>query len=189
MFSRREITDLFVSWITLSVAFAWDIHFQSFLAHLPLYLIVVGTAFILHELGHKFSAIRLGYYAEYRAWLWGLVLAVFLAATSPFVFAAPGAVYILGAPNRRDNGIISLAGPLVNLSIALICLAVLWAGVPTGLAYLVYAVGYVNTFLGMFNMIPVYPLDGSKVLSWDSRVFFAAVLAFIGVYAAYTMIA
>ncbi|NPA76177.1 MAG: site-2 protease family protein [Candidatus Diapherotrites archaeon] len=188
MFSSREIQDLLISWITLSVAFAWDIHFQSFLEHLPLYLLVVGTAFILHELGHKFSAIRLGYYAEYRAWMWGLVLAVLLAATSPFVFAAPGAVYILGQPNRRDNGIISLAGPLVNFTIAAVSFTLLLLGLPAAVANVVYAVGYVNTFLGMFNMIPIYPLDGSKVIVWDKGVYFATVLAFLGLYALYAFV-
>ncbi len=188
MLSKRELQDLFISWITLSVAFAWDLHFQAFLLRLPLYLVVVATAFIFHELGHKYSAIRLGYYAEYRAWTWGLVLAILLAATSPFVFAAPGAVYILGSPNRRDNGIISLAGPLVNLIIAVLCFALLFFQVLPQFALWIYAVGYVNTFLGLFNMLPVYPLDGSKVFAWDKGAYFATVLAFLAAYALYAAI-
>jgi Zn-dependent protease len=185
MLSSREVQDILISWITLSIAFAWDIYMNphTFFSRLPLYLVVVGTAFVLHELGHKFTAIRLGYYAEYRAWIWGLVLALLLAMTSPFVFAAPGAVYILGAPNRRDNGIISLAGPLTNLIVAVLSIMFLFLfPMNSAVATYAYAVAYVNTFLGLFNMLPIYPLDGSKVIVWSKSAYFSTVIALFAVY-------
>jgi Zn-dependent protease len=39
-----------------------------------------------------------------------------------FVFAAPGAVHIKGYINKMQNGIFSLAGPLMNLILALVFL-------------------------------------------------------------------
>ncbi len=177
MLSARELRDLFVSWITLSVAFAWNLHPQTFLSILPAYALALLTAFIFHELGHKFVAIHLGYHAEYRAWTYGLLFALTVAIVTngAFVFAAPGAVYVFGAPNRRDDGIISLAGPLMNLIMALITLFII--PVFPHYASLLYFVFRVNAFLGFFNMIPIYPLDGSKILAWSSSVWLAMILA------------
>ncbi len=183
MLTAREIRDLLASWITISAAFAIATSNEP-LSVFPLYLIVVGTAFVLHELGHKFAAIHLGYYAEYRLWTAGLALAVFLAALTRYVFAAPGAVYVLGYPNRRDNGIISFAGPLVNFIVALLALLAIVIFSPGyTLTTILYAIFHVNAFIGFFNMLPFYPLDGSKVLVWSPTAYVSltvplAVLAF-----------
>ncbi|MDN5358818.1 MAG: hypothetical protein PWP76_661 [Candidatus Diapherotrites archaeon] len=174
MLSSREAVDLLASWLTISAAFSIVVEPSNPLAVFPLYLIVVGTAFVLHELGHKFAAIRLGYYAEYRLWTAGLVLALFMAIFTGFVFAAPGAVYVLGYPNRRENGIISLAGPLVNFIVAVTALLIRYLLSPAPLINTVlYAVFTVNAFIGFFNMLPFYPLDGSKVLAWSPTAYFS----------------
>ena len=131
-------------------------------------LITVGLAFVLHELAHKYVAVQYGARAEYRAWTWGLFLALGLAFLSNgnFIFAAPGAVYIFGkAVSREENGRIALAGAAMNLSLAIAFLA-LGLLVPDlqGIA----AVGvWVNAFLGAFNLLPFGPLDGSKVFAWN----------------------
>ncbi len=180
----REVVDLLASWLTISAAFAIVSAPADPLSVFPLYLIVVGAAFVLHELGHKYAAISLGYHAEYRLWTAGLVLALLLAVTTGYVFAAPGAVYVLGYPNRRDNGIISAAGPTVNLLVSLTSLLALLLFHPFGfLRAVLEGLFYVNAFIGFFNMLPVYPLDGSKVLAWSPTAYFAlllplAVLAF-----------
>jgi len=177
MLSSREIVDLIASWITISVAFSLVVSPSNPLSVLPLYLVVVGTAFVLHELGHKYAAIRLGYHAEYRLWTAGLAFALLLAFTTGFVFAAPGAVYVLGMPGRRDNGIISIAGPLVNFVVAtaaLLAMILLRPGY--FLLKLLYAVFHVNAFIGFFNMLPVPPLDGSKVISWSTAAYTALFL-------------
>ena len=173
MLSSREVRDLVASWLTISAAFAIATSSDP-LSVFPLYLIVVGTAFVFHELGHKFAAIHLGYHAEYRLWTAGLALAVFLAIFTGFVFAAPGAVYVLGFPNRRDNGIISFAGPLVNFIVALLSLITIILFSPGyALTTILYAIFQVNAFIGFFNMLPFYPLDGSKVLAWSPTAYFS----------------
>ncbi len=183
MLSSREIIDLVASWITISAAFS-IVASSDPLSVFPLYLIVVGTSFVLHELGHKFMAIHLGYHAEYRLWTAGLALALFLAIFKGFIFAAPGAVYVLGSPNRRDNGLISLAGPLVNFVVAVFSLlAIIFLSPGHATAKILFAIFHVNAFIGFFNMLPFYPLDGSKVLAWSPTVYAAlvvplAVLAF-----------
>ena len=62
----------------------------------------VGTGFLLHELAHKYTAIRHGYQAEFKANMNGLF---FTLITSVFgvILAAPGAVMISGRPYNPDN--------------------------------------------------------------------------------------
>jgi len=184
MLSSREVVDLVASWITISAAFSIVVSSDP-LSVFPLYLVVVGTAFVLHELGHKFMAIHLGYHAEYRLWTAGLVLALFLAVFTGFIFAAPGAVYVLGFPNRRENGLISLAGPLVNFIVAVLSLLAIFLLSPGHAATeILYTIFHVNAFIGFFNMLPLYPLDGSKVFAWSPAVYAALVvpLAFLAFF-------
>jgi Zn-dependent protease len=103
------------------------------------------------------------------------MLALALISGGRFLFAAPGAVYIYSYYlSRRENGIISLAGPLTNLAIALIFLflsvAVGLRGTPRAeilAASLLYFGTYVNAYLAFFNLLPIPPLDGSKVIAWN----------------------
>ncbi len=144
-----------------------------------MYLIIVGTAFVLHELSHKLVANALGYPAEYRMWTSGLLFALFLAIVTNgrFIFAAPGAVYIFGRPNRRDDGIIAAAGPLTNLIIAYIFLYLAL----TYQSEVFLAISTVNAFIGFFNLMPFFPLDGSKVLPWNPLVYFTLIAFYIPV--------
>ncbi|MDO8627199.1 MAG: site-2 protease family protein [Candidatus Diapherotrites archaeon] len=187
-FSKKEISDLIVSWLTITVSFAWAISGGVFnLAHfgsvLPVIAIAVGTGFILHELAHKFVAIKFGAVAEYRAWAVGLVIALF-GALIGVVFAAPGAVYIFGPHIRkRENGLISLAGPMTNVFIA-VFFFLLTIVVPTEIVLFVSLPAIsINLFLALFNMLPIPPLDGSKVFIWNpiiwGIVFVPLVLAFL----------
>ncbi|MDI6855821.1 MAG: site-2 protease family protein, partial [Candidatus Thermoplasmatota archaeon] len=86
----------------------------------PIALLAVATGFLLHELMHKLVAQKYGCWAEYRAFPFGLVLALLMSAAG-FVFAAPGAVYIMGSITKKENGKISLAGPLINIVIGAVC--------------------------------------------------------------------
>ncbi|MFH1240586.1 MAG: site-2 protease family protein [Candidatus Diapherotrites archaeon] len=44
---------------------------------------------------------------------------------------------------------------------------------------------YINMFLGLFNMIPFPPLDGSKIFRWNPIIWAAVFLPFIGAFLFY----
>ncbi|MFH1235182.1 MAG: site-2 protease family protein [Candidatus Diapherotrites archaeon] len=185
--SEKERNDLLISWFTISIAFAFVLgpgllNAVDFLYFLPISFVAVGTAFIFHELAHRQVARHFGCYAEFRAWTWGLVLAIALPLLTfgRFMFAAPGAVYIYGEHiTRRQNGLISIAGPATNIVIGLVFLAVwfyarLSMDLDPYIVELFITVAQINFFLAFFNLIPVPPLDGSKVIAWNAAVWAAA---------------
>lgn len=65
---------------------------------------------------------------------------------------------------------VSLAGPLANFVLALSALFLLYIPVKAGLAWLPYfrfmeTLAVFNVLLGVFNLVPIPPLDGSKILA------------------------
>lgn len=186
-FSRVEIKHILIGVAALTLAFTIYLNSTlesslgvSYLTALPLTLgvsaFVVLAGFLLHELGHKFVAQRYGAWAEFRAYPLGLVLAVMMSFLG-VLFAAPGAVYISGRVTKKQNGLISLAGPMVNLAIGATFLAA-WLVFPLGTVGLIlYLVAFMSLFLGGFNLIPIPPLDGYKVAIWSIPVYAAMVAA------------
>lgn len=198
--SGREISALLTALLVLGVSFSFQFfRFVSpveFLEIFLLTLVVVGTGFLGHELAHKFAAERYGCWAEFKLWVYGAVMALLFTAVSQgqFVFAAPGAVYIVSRSgflgegiDRKANGVISIIGPLANVVVAAIfglaLLGVGTAGVqdivigPTGPSSYPFRFLYggfvLNIWLGAFNMLPIFILDGQKVYSWDRRIWAA----------------
>ncbi len=191
--NQRELRDIIISMLVIAIAFAWPgfplppliwvaISFAAV-------IIAVGTGFVLHELAHKYAAIHYGSHAEYFAWPYGLGLALLLSfvTNGGFVFAAPGAVYIFGENlGRKENGIISAAGPLTNIIIAVLFLLISVLVMPVApLIGAIASIGMrVNLFLAAFNLLPFGPLDGTKVISWNPIVWGilfvpSAVIAFL----------
>ena len=146
------------------------------------YIFSIGLGFILHEFGHKLVAQHYGFISEFRADFTMLIFMFFFAMFSGFIFLAPGAVMILGRVSRRQNGIISVAGPLVNLVLALIFIIFSILFPSNGFLGYIFSIGiYVNAFLGLFNMLPFWVLDGKKVLAWNKQVYFLVVIALGGI--------
>jgi Zn-dependent protease len=144
-------------------------------------------------MAHKFTAIRYGFWAEFRKDNIMLVVAVALAALAGVVFAAPGATVIYNNPadgrviSREQNGKISAAGPVVNLVLCVpfAALLIVSGGASTFTGNILFMIGMVglqvNAMIAAFNMLPVSVLDGRKVLAWNKPVFVILIVAAFGV--------
>lgn len=78
---------------------------------------------------------------------------------------APFDPYNLRDP-RRDTALIALAGPVSNIILAII-VSLIWRSLPIPhfLVSILYFLIRINISLALFNLIPIPPLDGSKVLA------------------------
>ncbi len=194
----------------LAISFAFSLVFagidglfrypKEFFVFVALSLVTIGSGFILHEMSHKLAAVYYGAQAEFRMWTQGIVFMIFTSLMG-VLFAAPGAVYIYSRSiTRKQNGFISLAGPVMNLAVmtAFIALSVYtpitqyysflhgfhFFGIRDGMVY-VWEFGVaINLILALFNMIPAFPLDGSKVLAWNPLIWvgFTGFLLFLSAF-------
>ena len=190
-FSGREIRDLLAAWLALGVAFtlfldpalvqdllAGSVDVAGVGAVFGVALLTVGVGFLLHELAHKVVAVRFGQVAAFRA-DYGMLFLAIMAGFAGFLFAAPGAVVHRGRITDRENGLISVAGPVTNLGLAALFLALAMGG--PGILEVIGSQGLaINLLLAGFNMIPFGPLDGRKVLSWSLPVYLLVAVPSIG---------
>ena len=187
--SNTEIIHILISWLVVSYAFAillmWfklgrrpatEELFNGIFNPFVISLSTVGLSFIVHEMSHKIVAQRYGSWAEFRMSPIMLVLMLVLVYAFGFLFAAPGAVMIYGGNvGKRENGRISLAGPLSNLILGLLFFALLSE---KGLLYEIARYGVIiNISLALFNMIPFSIFDGKKIWDWNKLVYLAVVIA------------
>jgi Zn-dependent protease len=185
-FSKTEIRELAIAWAVLGLCFSIDrfsVDVKAFLIYLGISLIGIGTGFIVHEISHKLVAQRYGHWAEFRMWRQGLIIAVAFALITwrltgnAVFFAAPGAVHILGYVHKREEGIISLSGPLSNIVMSGLFFGVKWLSGFTGiLAQVSLTAIHINLFLASFNLLPFGPLDGRAIMSWSMKVWILMVL-------------
>lgn len=187
--SLREVSDIAKAWLAISLAFAvllnrglsWDAGFALALA---ISAFTVGTGFLLHELAHKLLAQKYGCRAEFRSFDAMLVLA-FAMSFLGFIFAAPGAVFITGRVNRKRNALISAAGPATNLLLAALFLAALLS-FPGNL---LFQYGFrINSWLALFNLIPLLNMDGAKVLAGNKVLYAFLAAASFGLMAVQSVV-
>jgi Zn-dependent protease len=154
-------------------------------------LIILVYSAILHEIAHGFVAERLG---DPTARLMGRLtlnpkshIDPFMSILLPLLLILSGSPVIFGAAKpvpvdpfnfrepKKDMAIVSLAGPGTNILIAIIFALIcrfLFPGLPLEVirssGFVGFTLGtivYINLLLAIFNLIPIPPLDGSKIFA------------------------
>ncbi|MFH1722505.1 MAG: hypothetical protein ABH950_07885 [Candidatus Altiarchaeota archaeon] len=182
--SNIELRDLTKAWLVISTAFTilmlggatTDVSLVFFVFFST--LLTAGAGFISHELAHKFTAQSYGCFSEFRADNQMLTVAL-LSSFLGFLFAAPGAVVTYNPVTRKENGLISVSGPVANIVLAFFFLVLSYSPVTlfSGVAFFGFKI---NSWLALFNLIPIGGLDGAKVWQWNKIVhvslFFVALI-------------
>jgi Zn-dependent protease len=198
-FSKIEVRDILISMVVLAAAFTilyrsgsildyFAYHFGEDMKYVGLFAMCFGLvifSFLLHELGHKFTAQRAGLYSEYRMYPIGLFIRL-LTSLIGFLFAMPGAVNIAGQMDQKTYAKISLAGPVVNIILAAVGIVGALALDGKSLVVPFLMLGSLNSILALFNMLPIPPLDGSKIVGWNLPVYIV-VIAIAAAEFAYVM--
>ena len=70
------------------------------------------------------------------------------------------------------KAIIALAGPLTNFIIATIMIAIAQINIDLQYTYMFSLIVYSNLLIAMFNLIPIYPMDGGRVVKEISSIIF-----------------
>jgi Zn-dependent protease len=155
---------------------------QDLLLDFVLIVVMLGVAFPVHECAHAFAAFRLGdSTARYMGRLTldprahfdptgGLLMAVSIFAGVGIGWAKPTPYnpYNLRG-GRWGEAMVSIAGPISNFLLALaaaVPLRIIFAAhLDTGIFVpLLYLFVHINLLLMVFNLVPIPPLDGSKLL-------------------------
>ena len=121
---------------------------------MALYFVAVGMAYefccslaavLLHECAHARVAKKLGYELN-------------VIKLMPYGAALCGNADI----KPKHEALIAISGPLFNLIVAVGIVAVWWI-MPSAYMF-TQAFCFCNVYIGLFNLLPVYPMDGGRVL-------------------------
>ena len=147
----------------------------SFFLLILAFLIIIGLVISVHEASHAYFANRLG---DPTARLLGRMtlnpaahidpigtvlvpLVLFLLGGFVFGWAKPTPINPLNfAHPRRDSAIVAFGGPASNFALAIV-FSILFRIFPSDILLILISI---NLILGIFNLIPIPPLDGYKVL-------------------------
>ncbi len=147
-------------------------------------IIALIMSVVLHEMAHGYAANWLG---DPTARLQGrlsanplvhidplmsvIVPALLIISNAGFVFGAakPVPYNPYNFTNQKwGEAIVAAAGPAANIFIALVFTGLVHAagtlGLPATFVDLALGIIFLNIFLALFNLVPIPPLDGSKIL-------------------------
>ena len=130
---KIKFQPLFFIYVFLCIYFGWN--------NAVFYYVIVAT---LHEYGHLCAARLMGYNVD------GIVYSLYgVGLKTNNVYKA------------KDDIIVALAGPFVNLVLIIICICLWW--IFPSIYYFTYDFVVCNNVIMLFNLVPIYPLDGGRI--------------------------
>src|SRR5574341_265125 len=187
-FSREEWLSFWIVVASLAFIYSWDqwgtngFNLATGLKNFGIAIIFLTITVFVHHAGQRMMALGVGLRAEQKIWwygfLIGLILTIisdgkikFLAATSTIAYMLPA--HRLGAfrygPGTTTLSKIVLAGPLLNIFFSAIIKSMEWAGMLN--PYIAEKLFVLNITFAAWNLVPIPPLDGSKVLFYSRLVY------------------
>ncbi len=146
--------------------------------------IIVLLALLVKISVQKIYALHIGYSIEYKMWIYGILASLILcfASNGSIYFLAVGGFMLYMMPGHRlgyfrydinyfSMGVVALIGPLANILLALFFKIFSFLPSP-----LIQKAMLFNALIAIFSMLPIPPLDGSKLL-YASRPFYVFALA------------
>jgi Zn-dependent protease/CBS domain-containing protein len=132
-----QLPDEFPGWTTLAY---WLVGLATAL--------LFFASVLAHELSHAVVARRFGLKVD------GITLFIFGGATS------------IDSDSRtpREEALIAIAGPAMSILIGVLLIGLTLVVAQAQLAALLGWLGFINLLLGLFNLIPGFPMDGGRVL-------------------------
>jgi hypothetical protein len=177
--------------ILLGVTFAYVNDGRHFiLLNIAVFSIIAGMTTVIHELAHWYYATRYGTRTELR--FWGIGTLALLVTTLLFgvVFGQPART-IINSPEKLEKkkmGIISMAGPLVSLSISAVFLMVMAFG--GSFSYIGVKGLPISMVACVYSLLPIYPMEGKNVWNWDRKAwafaFLPALIAYMALLVYYS---
>ena len=167
------------------------IAFDLLTGYPPVYAVLIpilaATLVIVpHELAHRAAGRRMGCFARFTLDERGFLITTFLnlvfAAMSVFGILF-GAVFFSGytliscifGRSRSNDGLIALAGPLTNMALGVLTSILVHFVPPFTVPWIILQeTASLSVWVAFFNLLPFGPLDGRKVMDWNSTVWATA---------------
>ena len=144
-----------------------------------IFIIILIISIVFHEVAHGFAANMLGDPTaklqgrltlnplKHIDMLGSIVIPAFLVLTNSSILfgwakPVPYNPYNFKKGGRFAEAIVAFAGPLVNMALALFAVLIFKIGLVS--SQIAFMVVYMNIFLAFLNLLPLPPLDGSKIL-------------------------
>ena len=173
---KKHTGDILEKYLKKSTGFDWQALWFAAL--------VTAPAIILHEFGHKLTALSFGFNSTFHAacstaniasgtgfldFYCGLTIASILLkiAGIGFIFFIPAFVQTIGNASVLQQTLIAFAGPAVNLIIFLIAIIILKTrkNLSPKVSHFLILTKNINIFLFVFNILPIPGFDGFSVFS------------------------
>jgi len=171
---------LFIVYPDIFIVFQ-DIIYHNLLA-IPLFIVIAGSAIILHDLTRRWVARRHGNYGEYQIWLVGTIILYLTAWKFGYACGKPSrpVFQMTWGKDSRELVVECLAGPAVSVVSACFFATLISYG---EIAKTIGILGVsTNIQLALYNLMPFEPMDGPIVRKWNKWIYWMIFLTLVVIY-------